>query len=563
MTGPVIDAIGDLAGIAERRAELAAAAERNAAIGAALRDAFPASERTVPRMLSRQAERYGSRTLLICGEQSWSFAEVAEQVPRWAAMLQSAGIAAGDRVALICGNRFEFMPLLLGCAWLGAVAVTINTASRGFQLQHILRNSGARLLCIEASLLAVLDTIDLSVLAVERIFVIGEASSDGADNKPGIEALPAPSLPVLPMAVGPGDTLAVLYTSGTTGLSKGVCCPHAQYFWWGLYTGRQIGVCEGDVLHTTLPLFHTNALNAFFQALLYGATLVVAERFSVSRFWEALEASRATITYVLGAMVPMLLSRPPSLSERSHRVRAALAPGVPADFHAPFVERTGVVLLDGYGATESNAVIGTDALTSRPGWMGCVVDGFEARVVDDNDAPVADGEPGELLLRAHEPFAFAIGYFAMPEQTCAAWRNLWLHTGDRVVRSPDGYFRFVDRMKDSIRRRGENISSFEVEQVLLSHPAIAMAAVFPVRSELAEDEVMAVLVRKDGAEVSEEQLIRHCERRMPYFSVPRYIEFAGELPKTENGKIQKFRLRERGRSDTTWDREVAGVVVRR
>jgi carnitine-CoA ligase len=378
-----------------------------------------------------------------------------------------------------------------------------------------------------------------------------------------IEPLPPPGDEAPAAAPGPGDLFTILYTSGTTGLSKGVCCPHAQYFWWGAYTGWQLGVREGDVLHTPLPLFHTNALNCFFQALLHGATQVVEPRFSVSGFWPALTQSGATVTYLLGAMAPMLLSRPPTPAEREHRVRVALAPGVPANFHEPFTARTGVVLLDGFGSTESNLIIASRPDDRKPGYMGRLVPGFTARVVDDADNDVPDGEAGELVIRADAPFSLASGYFAMPEKTIEAWRNLWLHTGDRVIREADGYYRFVDRMKDAIRRRGENISSYEVEQVLGSHPAVALAAVFPVSSELAEDEVMAAVVLKDGVRASEEELVRFCEDRMPYFAVPRFVELADALPRTESGKVQKYKLRERGRTAATWDREAAGVVLKR
>jgi carnitine-CoA ligase len=195
--------------------------------------------------------------------------------------------------------------------------------------------------------------------------------------------------------------------------------------------------------------------------------------------------------------------------------------------------------------------------------MGPVFAGFEARVVDADDNNVADGEPGELLVRAEAPFAFATGYFAAPEKTVEAWQNLWFHTGDRVIRESDGYFRFVDRIKDAIRRRGENVSSFEVEQVLLSHAAVAMAAAFPVRSSLAEDEVMVAVVLHPGSALSPLELIRFCEPLLPYFAVPRYVDFVTELPTTENGKVQKYKLSERGVSAGTWDREAAGYQVKR
>ena len=195
--------------------------------------------------------------------------------------------------------------------------------------------------------------------------------------------------------------------------------------------------------------------------------------------------------------------------------------------------------------------------------MGPVFSGFQAKVVDENDEPLPDGEAGELLLRADEPFAFATGYFGMPDKTVEAWRNLWFHTGDRVVRDPDGTFRFVDRLKDAIRRRGENISSFEVEQVLLGHPQVANASVFPVRSELGEDEVMAAIVLKPDSTLEALALVQYCEPRLAYFSVPRFIDFVDALPATENGKVQKFKLRERGVGPATWDSEASGYVLKR
>jgi carnitine-CoA ligase len=523
---------------------------------------FAPEERSVAIMLRAQASRFGDKTLVQVGERSWSFAEASNLAARSAGRLYSAGIRKGDGVALMCENRPEFIDIFLGAAWLGASLVPINTASRGLQLRHILENSRARLLVIEAALLGALEYAGLETLELEAVWVIDNA---GGNSIAPANAQPLPALgePVPAAAVRPGDTLAILYTSGTTGPSKGVCCPHAQFFWWGVNTAHLLGVGVQDILCTPLPLFHTNALNTLFQALITGATAIFENRFSASGFWTMLAARQATVTYLLGAMVPILLSRPPHEEERRHRVRIALAPGVPGHFHGEFTQRTGVALLDGYGSTETNFVIGTSIAEAKPGTMGRVFEGFAARVVDAEDNEVRDGTPGELLLRAEAPFAFATGYFGTPEKTVEAWRNLWFHTGDRVVRQPDGYFKFVDRLKDAIRRRGENISSFEVEQVLLSHPEIATAAAYPVRSELAEDEVMAAIVRQPGSAIDEVAVVRFCETRMPYFAVPRFLEFVDVLPTTENGKIQKYRLRERGITERTWDREAAGIIVKR
>ena len=312
-----------------------------------------------------------------------------------------------------------------------------------------------------------------------------------------------------------------------------------------------------------LPLFHTNALNAFVQALVAGATYELGPRFSASRFWGQVAASGATVTYLLGAMVNILMSRPDGPEDTAHTVRTALAPATPAARFDRFRERFGVQLVEGYGSTETNCPIGESWRGQRPGWMGRVRKGFDARVVDDLDAEVAPGEPGELVLRSDHPFAFATGYFGMPEKTVESWRNLWFHTGDRVVRDEDGWFGFMDRLKDAIRRRGENISSFEVEHALLEHPAVASVAVFPVASELSEDEVAAAVILREGHTAEPVELIRHCEPRLAYFAIPRYVQFVEALPLTENGKVRKAVLRDAGVTDDMWDREAAGVTIRR
>lgn len=506
---------------------------------------LPPARRTLPGLLEHIAAHGPERPLLTIGEQHWRRADAAAIAAARAGALAEGGIATGDRVALMCGNRAEFLETFLGCGWLGAVAVPINTASMAPQIEYLLRNSGTRLLVVEVELLERLALIDWKQTAVQAVWVVG-ADTDAAlaPTLPGGRHWPAPGQPLAPAPVRPGDTLAILYTSGTTGPSKGVMCPHAQYVWWGVNSGRVLDLRPDDVLCTTLPLFHINALNTFAQAAVNGCHAVFEGRFSASRFWERMQAHRASVVYLLGAMVPILLAQPVTAAEQGHGVRVGLAPGsAPADI-ARFRERTGVALLEGYGSTETNFVIaGTQASSGQAG-MGWVVEGFEARVVDaeDNELPV--GEAGELVLRASEPYAFASGYFGMPEKTVEAWRNLWFHTGDRVLRQPDGSLRFVDRIKDAIRRRGENISSWEVEQALSSHPLVVEVAVYPVKSELAEDEVMAAVVARQG--LAPEALWAHCAERLPKFAVPRYLDFRADLPRTENGKVQKYKLREQG-----------------
>jgi crotonobetaine/carnitine-CoA ligase len=527
------------------------------------RTTLPSSQRTLPAVLDLQASERGDRRFLTVGGTSRSFAEMRNAVARLAGAFAAQGIAKGDRVAIMAENRLEIIDAWFACAWLGAILVPINTATKGPQLEHILSNAEPRALAIEPPFLDRLDVIEAVPGSLERLWAL-DACEPRRCRRLEVEPFPAPAAAVAANPVGPGDTVAILYTSGTTGPSKGVMCPQAQFYWWAISTAALLdGMTEEDVLYTCLPLFHSNALGACVQALVHGAHLVVGPRFSASQFWDRVVAAEATVTYLLGAMMAILAKTQPVSAETRHRLRVILAPATPAHLHDVFRARFGVVLRDGFGMTETNAVIGARDGVQPPGTMGYVMPGYEAKIVDENDDEVPDGTAGELVMRADEPYAFATGYWRMPDKTVESWRNLWFHSGDRAVREPDGCFRFLDRMKDAIRRRGENISAWEVEQVLDSHPDIASSAAIPVPSELGEDEVMAVIVPRVGATVVFEDVIRFCEPRLAYFAIPRFLEIVAELPLTPNGKVQKYVLREKGVTADTWDRDAAGVVIHR
>lgn len=515
-------------------------------------------DRTVPRMLRLQAARFSGQPLFRCGDSAFGFDDAASVAARAAGWLAAQGIARGDRVAILSTNRVEVISLVLGCGWLGAVAVPLNAGSKGPQVKYHLENSGAVLLVVEPGLIANIGDTALSGGASCKVFVLSGGGGVPASIG-GVSAAPfdASGEDIAPADVGPGDTLAILYTSGTTGAPKGVMCPHAQFYWWGAHTSRFLEVRPGDVLTTSLPLFHTNALNTFFQALLCGATQVVLPKFSASGFWPAMIETGATQTYLLGAMIPILLAQPPSAAERNHRVRVALGPGVPEHLHQEMFARTGVRLVDGYGSTETNFIIGGTAGERVAGRIGRIAPGFSARVVDEHDNELPTGTAGELIVRGDEPYSTATGYFGNAEKTVEAWRNLWFHTGDRVIRYDDGTLAFVDRLKDSIRRRGENISAHEVEQALLSHPDIAGAAAYAVPSPLAEDEVMAALVAKPGKALDPVEIVAFAARLLPKYAVPRYIDVVDALPQTENGKIAKHVLKARGVTAATFDREIS------
>ncbi|MBB5916147.1 crotonobetaine/carnitine-CoA ligase [Nocardia transvalensis] len=502
---------------------------------------------TIPALLVLRAEQCGDRIAVRAGSVAVSYRRLVCRASSMANALHANGIRAGDRVAAVLDNRIELIDLVLGCAWLGAVAVPLNVALRGDGLRHALAESGAGWVFVEPHHAGQVEATGFPGVC----WIAGSASAPRVD--PAASEPPRDPAPVADL-----DLAAILFTSGTTGLPKGVRCPHAQFLWWGAGVGRSLGVEAGDVLYNCLPLFHTNALGSLFQALVWRGTFVLGERFSATDYWRRVEESGATVTYLLGAMVAILMNRPPSPNDRAHRATRALSPATPAHLYEPFRTRFGIDLVDGFGTTETNLVIGSLPGHRRDGFLGTVMDGYEAAVVDGG-RPAPDGTPGELMVRSLRRGAFAAGYLGDPVPAEGAW----LRTGDRVIRDADGWFRFVDRLKDVIRRRGENISATEVESVLAQHPAVAQVAVFPVPSALAEDEVMAAIVPRDGAAFDPADLLRFAERHLAYFALPRYLDLVPALPLTETGKVRKQELRARGVGPATWDAEREGFLPTR
>ena len=477
----------------------------------------------------------------------------------FARLLGEAGVRPGDRVAIMTSNRVEFLWAFFGASHAGAISVPLNTSLRGPILEHMLRDSAPAVIVMETTFFeAVLPALS-EVRSTARIFVVRAGppgiALDGHEtlNLPArLEGTGAP--PVITDRYGEA---CILYTSGTTGPSKGVLHSNNSIIAFGEHADWMFEYRCDDVLHNCLPLFHANALCVtLLPALRAGAKAVFGQRFSASGFWAEIRNEAGTTTSILGAMVPILWAAPVRDDDAENTVRAALCvPTPPADIYDAFGRRFGIRLVSQYGMTDTSSIIGTPpAVTGRPGYAGILHPDFECIVVDEHDEQVPDGVAGEGLIRPRKPDVMMRGYWKNPTVTLDTFRNLWFHSGDILVRDSDGWFRFVDRSKDAMRRFGENISSFEVESVVSMHPSVEEVAVYAVPSDLSEDEVMAAIVFRADAQADLKAIGRHCDENLPYFASPRFLVSVDELPKTQNEKVRKDVLRKTGITTRTLDR---------
>ena len=538
----------------------------------------PWSEWTLVHLIRRQAAEHGDRPFVRFEDgQAFTFRALDAWTDELAGSLAALGVRAGDRVLGLIGNRAESIGMLFAAVKLGAVWVPVNTGLRGAFLQHQLGNAEPRVVVIEDRLAPNLRDVAAGPVAPEAVVIVGDPATPTPACLSGARRLLFPELRALRAPAGlalaspvPGDVALIMYTSGTTGPAKGVLMPHGHCYLFGLGLAEATALSPADRYLVCMPLFHANALlMQFIGCLVAGAAVVVTERFRATSWLEEVRASEATVTNGLGVIPEFVFRQPATGRDRDHRLRLMMAIPIAEEWGRAFEARFGVPFLQGFGMTECNIVAYTragDALV--PGCAGDpLAEWFEVGIVDpDSDAALPPDQIGEIVVRPKVPGCFMTGYFRMPDKTVEAWRNLWFHTGDAGRLDDRGRLHYVDRIKDCIRRRGENISSFEIEQVLNAHPAVAESAVVGIKVAGAggEDEVKAYVVPVAGTALDPVELLDWCTPRMPYFAVPRFVEVvAGELAKTPTGKLQKMPLREAGLTTATWDRESVGYVVRR
>lgn len=507
-----------------------------------------------------------------------TYSDADVQANQLAHGLKRLDVGFGDRVALLLPNGLPHVLAWLACARLGAIHVAVNLEYRGSFLKHVLVNSQARVLFTAPEFLDNLSEISEELQDLQ-VVVVCPPTLHAARSSPEPLGLRRP-LPasagrvikqvflgeLLSEVAGPPeeagevsyqDIASILYTSGTTGPSKGVLMPHAHNYLFGLGSICNLELQEDDVYYICLPLFHANALfMQLYAVLIGGMTAVLRERFSASEWLADIRNHGCTVTNTLGVMVEFLLRQPPSEQEGDHSLRVVTAAPLPPEQVEPFKQRFGVRhFIELYGMTEVNIPLYTPLEAPRPGSCGKPWERFyEVSVLHpETDEPLSPNHVGEICVRPRQPYGFMQGYHGLPEKTVEACRNFWFHTGDAGRVDDDGYFYFVDRIKDCIRRRGENISSFEVESALLEHPEVAEVAAIAVPSEIAggEDEIKLVIVPHAQKVPSPESIWAFCQSRLPKTMQPLYLELVDVLPKTPTNKVQKAQLRAAGVSAQT------------
>jgi len=524
---------------------------------------MPSREACVLRhALDRAAKLFPQRNLALFENGTrWSYGEAQQIARSTAAGLRDLGVRRGDMVQVWLPNGPEAMQAWFGINYLGAVFAPVNTAYRGRLLEHVLQNTGAQLLIAHAALIDRLGDIDTGKLTTV-IVVSGEAATPkhltqlpfaAIEGNGGSFDDPAP--------IEPWDIYGVIYTSGTTGPSKGVLQTYLQIWTTGRSTYGYMRADDRMVIN--LPLFHVGGTSSVAGVLAAEGAFAMFERFDTARFWQELRETRSTLTCgLIGSMADFLLKAEPRADDADNPLRMLTM--VPInDNTVALARRFGFDWLSGFNMTEVSVPLVTPVNSEIAYCCGRPRTGCEVRVVDANDIEVPAGVVGELIVRTDLPWALTPGYLNMPEATARAWRNGWFHTGDAFRRDADGNFFFVDRLKDTIRRRGENVSSIEVEAEVTAFPGVLEAAAVGVPSPHGEEEILICIARKPGARVDPETLVTFLRERMAHFMVPRFVRFLDSLPKTPTNKVQKAELRAAGITPETWDREAAGIILKR
>ncbi|MCZ6874943.1 MAG: AMP-binding protein [bacterium] len=517
------------------------------------------------KIFEDKAKMNAGKVALITEHEQITYDQLDERVNRVGNAFEAMGIRKNDKVCVMLPNIPEFLYTWWGNAKLGGVTVPLNTALQGEGLAYIINHSDAETMVLSHRYVPALEEIRSQLHHLKRVIVLGpegkQADALAGNATDFAELLTAPATSPM-QEVWSDDIDSIMYTSGTTGLPKGVVHRHSRCY-GGFILPIMTGYTKTDVIYNTLPLFHIGGQNMVWMALASDTKVAMTERFSASRFWDDVRNFGATFTLFLGAMIPILHKQPARPNDHDNPLRIALSAAAPKTIWDEFEQRFNVKIVELYSQTEGGFMINTDAKAEgKIGSMGKPGATYDMKVVDDADNELPPGEVGELIYKPVGESSLT-EYYKNPEATAEKTKGGWIRSGDLTYQDEDGYFFFVDRKSDFMRRRGENISSFEVEKIINRHPSVLESAAYAVPSELGEDDVMVALVLQPDAQLDPEDIMQHCETQMAYFMIPRYLRIVNEFPKTGTERTMKYQLKSDGVTPDTWDREAAGYELKR
>ncbi|MPZ62015.1 MAG: AMP-binding protein [Propionibacteriales bacterium] len=515
----------------------------------------PLPEMVVAKLLAGRAATTPDAPFVRFGDAVVTYGEMHRRAKRYASALQSVGLGRGDLVAIMMQNSIDYIAVYFGLVYRGAAVVLVNTAFRGYMLEYVLNDAGCQVMVVDSDLVPAVRESQPGLGALRRILVTGGAgtSTPEGDQVVDLSAAVSGSGEAEPdLEVGYADLHCVVYSSGTTGPSKGIMISNGHAVAKAFEVIRICQFTASDVLYSPLPLFYSmGLLRGVLSVALLGASIVLRDRFSVSAYWDDVRQHSVTVAHSVFSLPRMLITAPLTPRDRDHKLRCMYN----ARHDPGFTERFGVRLIEGYGLTEAgNAIFSRVEQPPVPESCGQVSDEWDVRLADPDGNEVPVGGVGEILIRPRQPQRIMMGYLNKPEATAAATCDLWLHTGDLAAMDEKGYYFYKGRIKDMIRRRGQNISAWEVEQVIREHPGVGEAAALPHPSEVGDDDLRVVISPAEGASVDLVEVARYCEQRLPDFMVPRYLEVLAELPRTPSGRVEKYRLAEQPLGDGALDR---------
>ena len=514
---------------------------------------------TLGTLLTQKAKENRKRPYLYFLDKVVSYEEINACANKMAHALKSLGVGKGDHVTIMLPNGPEYLYCWFGLAKLGAVSVTINTQIKGERLTSLIEASDSKLVITSPEFLSPDEEIRLKNKGIDR--VVMNVSGKGGDRDQILNALfenaPVTAPTDIPLT-DDTEPLIISFTSGTTGLPKLVRNSHRAYITAARdLASNYLEISDEDRIYSSLPLYHANPqVYCILTALIANAGVIVAPKFSASRFWDDVRKYNATAFSYVGVILPILLAQPKHPGDKDVPAKKCFGGGAPKDVYTAINRRFGVEVLELYGMSET----GTFNTINRPGkgragTVGQVREGFEVKIFDDRDNALPQGKIGEIVIRPTKPYIMFDGYYKSPAETVKCSSNWWFHTGDHGKVDEEGYYYFCGRKKEGIRRGGENISAYDIESTINAHRAVAESAAFGIADAIMEEEVGVAIVLKPSQTASPEEIIAWCEPRLPKFMLPRYIEFLDKLPKSATEKVQKGILKERGITPATWDRQ--------